>query len=296
MKSRKGETTELTKRDMKGENIKQLRSALSKHDWNRIFDCVDVTTKFDYVHATILKYLDQHCPERVVKVSNKKVIKEPWLIKGLINCIGKQKILYKKFLNSKTDEDIQRYKVYRNTLQRILQKKKHDFYQEQCIKYKSNTKKLWKMVNQITSTHNDKSTIIDSIKVGNLEYTNAKDVTNKLGDYFANIGLNLAEKTGVSKKNVNLYIEQITRNNRSVFLEPCTVEEIRRIINNIPNKSSSGYDGVSNALLKNIKDEILTPLTIVFNDSLNQGVFPTSMKHAEVVPLFKARLRNLATN
>ena len=152
------------------------------------------------------------------------------------------------------------------------------------------------MVNQITSTHNDKSTAIDSIKVGNIEFTNPKDVTNKLGDYFSSIGSNLATKTGVSKKNVNLYIDQITKNNKSIFLEPCTVAEIKRIINNILNKRSSGYDGVSNALLKDLRDELLVPLTIIFNESLNQGVFPTTMKHAEVVPLFKTGLRNLATN
>ena len=296
MKSRKGETIELIKRDMKGENIKQLRFALSKHNWSTIHGNIDVSAKFDYVHTTILRYIDQHCPEKRIKISNKKIIKEPWLFKGLIKCIDKQKKLYKQHLINKTEEDTQRYKVYRRTLQKILRKRKQNHYQEQCIKYKSNTKRLWKMVNQITSTHNDKSTVINSIKVGNVEFTKPKDVTNKLGDYFSSIGSNLANKTGVSKKNVNFYIDQITKNNKSIFLEPCTVEEITRIINNIPNKKSSGYDGVSNALLKDLRDELLVPLTVVFNESLNQGVFPSTMKHAEVIPLFKTGLRNLATN
>ena len=172
MKPRKGETIELTKRDMKGENIKQLRSAFSKHDWSNIYGNIDVNAKFDYVHTTILNYLDQHCPEKRIRISNKKIIKEPWLFKGLINCIEKQNKLYKKHLNNKMDEDTQRYKVYRRTLQKILRKRKQNYYQEQCTRYRSDTKRLWKMVNQITSTHNDKSTVIDSIKVGNIEFTN----------------------------------------------------------------------------------------------------------------------------
>ena len=108
---------------MKGENIKQLRFALSEHNWRNIHSNTDVSTKFEYVHTTILMYIDQYCPEKRIKISNKKIIKEPWLFKGLIKCMERQKKLYKKHLSTKTEEDMQRYKVYRRTLQKILRKK-----------------------------------------------------------------------------------------------------------------------------------------------------------------------------
>ena len=73
MKSRKGETIELTKRDMKGENIKQLRFALSEHNWSNIHRNTDVSAKFEYVHTTILKYIDQHCPEKGLKSQTRKL-------------------------------------------------------------------------------------------------------------------------------------------------------------------------------------------------------------------------------
>ena len=37
------------------------------------------------------------------------------------------------------------------------------------------------------------------------------------------------------------------------------------IINSLPNKFSSGVDDISNKILKHLKNELVTPLTIVFN-------------------------------
>ena len=50
----------------------------------------------------------------------------------------------------------------------------------------------------------------------------------------------------------------------------------------MPCKASSGYDDISNSLLKPIKTAILTPLSIIFNLSLKEGIFPESMKLADI--------------
>ena len=41
---------------------------------------------------------------------------------------------------------------------------------------------------------------------------------------------------------------------------------------------------------------VLTPLSIIFNKSLEEGVFPEEMKSADVGPLFKSKDRNECTN
>ena len=82
----------------------------------------------------------------------------------------------------------------------------------------------------------------------------------------------------------------------SVFLTPCISTELLNLINRLPNKKSSGYDGLSNTLIKELKYEIIAPLTEIFNNSIQSGIFPDSMKHAEVVPLYKSGMRNLTMN
>ena len=64
-----------------------------------------------------------------------------------------------------------------------------------------------------------------------------------------------------------------------------------------PNKkNSSGYDNVSNVLLKDIIVHIVEPLSYIFNQSMLTGEFPNSMKLTEVVPLYKNKEHHLETN
>ena len=52
-------------------------------------------------------------------------------------------------------------------------------------------------------------------------------------------------------------------------------------------KTSYGRDKVSTILLKMISTSITPVLTTIINQSLCTGVFPTKLKIAKVLPLFK---------
>ena len=97
-------------------------------------------------------------------------------------------------------------------------------------------------------------------------------------------------------KNMNHYLSLILRNDSSIFLSATNPQEIVKLIKKLPNKKSSGYDNIDNVLLKAIKNELVMPLCMIFNESLSQGIFPTCMKVAEVVPLFKHKDRREKSN
>ena len=61
--------------------------------------------------------------------------------------------------------------------------------------------------------------------------------------------------------------------------------EIMRIVNNLKNKSSYGY--AINLLLKCAKNELIKPLTLIINQTINTGIFPEQLKISKVKPLFK---------
>ena len=56
-------------------------------------------------------------------------------------------------------------------------------------------------------------------------------------------------------------------------------------MNNLENKTSYGCDGISNKLLKLIKNEISKPITLIVNQCLTTGIFPTAFKIAKVKPI-----------
>ena len=70
-------------------------------------------------------------------------------------------------------------------------------------------------------------------------------------------------------------------------------ECIDSIIKNMKSKSSTGYDNISNKLLKSAKDVLIKPLTLLMNQIIHTGEFPKQLKIAKVKPLFK-RVSNQA--
>ena len=69
-----------------------------------------------------------------------------------------------------------------------------------------------------------------------------------------------------------------------------SVEEqhVLTIINSLKDKSSYGHEGISNNLIKRIKDVLIKPLTLLINQMLSSGHFPSQLKISRVIPLFKS--------
>ena len=59
---------------------------------------------------------------------------------------------------------------------------------------------------------------------------------------------------------------------------------------------STGVDGIPPKLLKEIVEQISTPLANFFNFSLEEGMVPSEWKEANITPLFKKGSRNKPEN
>ena len=70
------------------------------------------------------------------------------------------------------------------------------------------------------------------------------------------------------------------------FLE-ITENDYYRIIKSMKAKKSTGFDEVSNKLIKDLKDVIKTPIMDIINMSLCTGKVPSAWKEAKIIPLHK---------
>ena len=68
---------------------------------------------------------------------------------------------------------------------------------------------------------------------------------------------------------------------------PIEEEETKTIIKNLKPKNSSGHDSISLILLKASINSIAKPLTCIINQSLKTGRFPSKLKVAKIIPIFK---------
>ena len=60
--------------------------------------------------------------------------------------------------------------------------------------------------------------------------------------------------------------------------------------------SSPGYDEISPVVIKHVANYVSKSLCHIFNLSLNQGIVPSRLKIARVVPIFKNDDRERVTN
>ena len=111
-------------------------------------------------------------------------------------------------------------------------------------------------------------------------------IANKFNTFFTNIGPTLASQINV--EGIQLYAGYLKHPCCNTFsFKPIDVSTTIKIIDNLNSKYSFGKDGMSNNLLKLIKNEICESVTLIINQSLTTGIFPNKLKIAKVIPLFK---------
>ena len=191
-------------------------------------------------------------------------------------------------LEKKIPENHDRYKRYRDALRKIKRRCKIDFYNKQCERYKRNSKQLWTTINEVCGKNNDKSCTVSYITINGIKQYDSNKISDEFAKFFATVGERFSLKTPQSKYDIEHYLSKINRNPQSIFLSPCTEFEIKKLISSLENKKSSGHDGISNILLKDLSSVLAHPLYIIFNQSISTGCFPSIMKQADVSPLHKS--------
>ena len=71
---------------------------------------------------------------------------------------------------------------------------------------------------------------------------------------------------------------------------------ISKIFDDIAPKTSFGFDELSAKLMKIIKYQLLSPVTLVINQMINTGIFPDKLKIGKINPIYKKDDESLFTN
>lgn len=66
-----------------------------------------------------------------------------------------------------------------------------------------------------------------------------------------------------------------------------TFEEVKFLLNRLPNKTSCGPDGIPCIVLKHLPNNMIRGITVIYNNLLNNTFFPDSWKSAIVCPIHK---------
>ena len=281
-------------RDTRQKNLRALKVELDNHDWTPQLKNSSPSVNMEEVHTVLTLEIDRCIPLGTRIVKPKQLRREPWLTPGLKISIDRNKRLYAKMLKKEVNDTT--YRKYNRELRKIIRNTKRNYYCDKCAEFKSQTKKLWGLINEVSGKKRDKSTLIEYLHIGDIREYGAKQISNTFTKYFSQVGKNFARKIPSSNTSVSDYLRCLQSNKDSIYLNPTDVCEIKKIVAKLPSKRSSGYDNISNILLKDIVASIVDVLCVIFNKSIELGEFPSMMKLAEVVPLYKGKEHYLETN
>ena len=183
---------------------------------------------------------------------------------------------------TKKPEAIDIYHKYKNEYKERAQEVKRQFISKQIDDSDNKTKAIWQAIRKELKGGKDINETSITIPPGDL---------NK---FFCEIAENISQNIPGPKQQPKSYM---THNQScSFYLSPVTTTEVTTIINELKDKATSDYYGMTMFLVKKVRDIIAEPLADAINHAFTIGVYPPELKIARVVPVHKSGDINCPTN
>ena len=219
---------------------------------------------------------------------SKHVSKIPWLSPDLRKACKIKNKLFKEYLRNKTVDTEIRYKTYRNQLNSLLRRSRKDHIALSIENAKNDSRKLWKILND---TINHKSRACSSVSLitdsdGN-KITDKKEIANLMNNFFASVGSRISSDIpNAPGFSFNDYLPGNFPN--TMHVNPTTPEEIRLTYRQSKKSNATDVDGLNRKVFDSILDLAIIPITNLFNLSFLTCKFPSEMKIAKIIPLYKS--------
>ena len=193
--------------------------------------------------------------------------------------------LWKKYLVSKSSDDFYRYFKVRNDLRTLTRTLRSDYERNLSLNIKQNPKAFWKY---IISRLKVRPTIDDlQCPDGSTAHTD-KDKAEALSNFFTSI-FTQENLSSIPSFTLDTTVPLL----QTVTISPNTV--YKKLLDINPGKSQ-GSEGWPLLALKETAEQICTPLSILFEKSLETGILPDDWKSTQVTPIFKKGSHHLPDN
>ena len=163
-----------TKHERSGKRIIEIRSMkkfrkeqylwdLEKQNWTDINLSNDPNTMWSRWKSLLMACIDRHAPLRHKRVGNKR---SPWITNQLQREMRKRDYLKQKAIRMGNSQVWEQFKHARNHTNNLIKKAKREYFVNNFEANKSNPKKTWNLINQLSSRSSKKSVNISEIKTG----------------------------------------------------------------------------------------------------------------------------------
>ncbi len=182
------------------------------------------------------------------------------------------------------------YKGLRNQCTSAVRKAVQDHYHRLIEENKGDPKKMWKTINRVLNKDSASKLSISGLNVNGKIVSEACDMAEASNQHLVSVGPKLAEKIKTAPNDDHLkYIR--SKDSASLTLKRVTSSQVLDSLKSPGNGKAPGPDKIPIMFVKDVADFISYPLTLIFNSSLENGIFPDLWKTARVAAIYKAGKR-----
>ena len=203
--------------------------------------------------------------------------------------IRRKKTLSRRYIRTKDPKVREEYNKVRNQVKRDMRKLRKSYEKQLAKAAKSNPKAIWQYINSKSKVRKGIGDLYLDQKNETSPTTNVDKIKAQiLADFFSSVYT--VEPDG----------EPPTLANRNVLYEMTELiireKEVLKIMKKLKKGKSPGPDNLNSYFLREAADGLCTPLTIIFNFSLEVGEIPEDWKKAKISAIYKKGDKRKAGN
>ena len=281
-------------RNFSAANVERFREGLSSTDWSGVMESTDVnvgytkfTEKFDSLYSSCFPASQPRFNKNIHKLNN-------FMSKALLVSRQTKHTLHKQAILHPTQENIAKYKEYRNAFNRTVRASKRKYFEENLLKSTKDPRKTWNLIKEALNSNNNESQTIEKLECNGTIITDKKEMANAFGEHFASAGLKVAQAINTTQHTAAEYLPHPCEH--ELHLGTINNAEVVSVLRAMQPKSSQDINGLSMKILKQVAMEVSIPLTHIFNLSLTHGTFPDQLKTSRIVPIYKGGRKDQCDN
>ena len=197
-----------------------------------------------------------------------------WMSKELERLIKEKRSAWTKWKRTRSEHDKSEYKKLETRVKKVIRNRKNVLEKNIAKEAKRNPKSFFAFINKRRKTR---------AKIGPLRSENGTIIVDP-AEQAESFNAHYSSVFTRSEKEPPT-IEHVT--NEKIEDVVISVELIKSLIDGLKESSSPGPDGISNRVLKELRDELATPLQMLFRKSLDEGEVPQSWKDSVISPIYK---------
>lgn len=245
---------------------------LKQINWDILNTIEDVDIAFNYFLETTLQIINVAFPVKTKTVQNNNKNKK-WFNHDLKLLRDNLNFFSQLSRQNQNDDDLRNYaKNLKRQYRAKIRQCKSEYVADKMLYSTNQSRSAWAIIN-------------DSVKPRKqCNYAFSADDFNA---FVINIAKNETENLPMPTLNPIEITHQSIQCPQVFFLQPVVEAEVDSIIRNLSNSSAKDIYGISNKLLKLIREGIIVPLTIIINKCFHKGEFPSKLKISKVTPIYK---------